>query len=1093
MHEKQAKFVRFGVFLFATAAVALSLSGQQSSHTRTSLVTDWSSRHLIFSAPSTYGKLAAVSQDPRYQQQWLRRNVHPAPPTDGEEPGGATESRATASDAVDANLDALFGPPTGGSGSKSGGGALKKDWSASLGPSATVGADSYPAKFSFDSTNASCANDFVVYGTSVNGTAAGASASAMGTFSGVPTNGQTATLTYGSGAVDTVTATAAFKASTTGTFSGAPTTGQTVVVHGASNVTFTAEDNTAAIGNFVVAGAFCVAPGQGVTINGTSLTTNATAGSGTVAIANNPGSNSNWTSSLTTVTVGAVTYTFVSGAPATGTATAVQVRYVTTAGSTANNEAATAQNLRAAIDANNGQCFASGCFSSAAVANAAATATVSTSTVTATAPCAGALTAPTFSDTTTNTTTSAWGAGGDGTTSGTNFALAASGVPTATTVAAQIAADVNTNTATTTVSASPSSGTVNLTANTWGTVGNSITLSQNATSGVSRSAATLSGGVNATVSGTQFRIDNNDTDDAAALAAVLVSGGGPAGVTGSSAGAVVTFTATSAGSAGNSITITETMTGFSVTSPLAGGADLNASTGFFAVSDATGAAISTTAIAGNFATAVAAEGTAVGVPVTASSSTNVTTVTASAAGAGSLGNGVVLSETLSNFTWNHATLQGGVGQASIVAYKNLYSSCGGSVPSTYWSYFTNGTVQTSPTMSLDGKQVAFVQSSSGGVASLVLLKWASASVTAGSPVTLTSTTASAYSACTAPCMLTLTFNGSPNDTNSSPYYDYSGDAIYVGDDNGTVHKFTPIFNGGTPAEITTSPWPIALTNSAGSQTTSPVYAINNGIYIGTARTGFGGTTGGYFYRINPTTGALTASAEIASTPGIVDAPIVDPSAGEVYVFVSTDTSGDCSFGGNCSGVFQFGTAFAAAAPGTEQEVGTGSFFGTVPMFTGDFDNTYFNSSDPPTGSLYVCGQTGGDARIYRIPITTNTMGSPVAGPTLTSATRTCSPITEAFSGTMDMIFVNVQANGNLGSCGGGGCIMSFNITSGTLPSGTAPTASLPENGGTSGMVIDTLGSGTSGANQVYFSPLATGQVCPSGAGCAVQASQSGLN
>ena len=46
-------------------------------------------------------------------------------------------------------------------------------------------------------------------------------------------------------------------------------------------------------------------------------------------------------------------------------------------------------------------------------------------------------------------------------------------------------------------------------------------------------------------------------------------------------------------------------------------------------------------------------------------------------------------------------------------------------------------MQTSPALSLDGKQVAFVQSSSGGVASLVLLKWASASVTAGSPVTLT--------------------------------------------------------------------------------------------------------------------------------------------------------------------------------------------------------------------------------------------------------------------------------------------------------------------------------------------------------------------
>jgi len=389
--------------------------------------------------------------------------------------------------------------------------------------------------------------------------------------------------------------------------------------------------------------------------------------------------------------------------------------------------------------------------------------------------------------------------------------------------------------------------------------------------------------------------------------------------------------------------------------------------------------------------------------------------------------------------------------------------------------------------------VAFVQSSSGGVASLVLLKWAAASSTAGSPVTLTTTTASTYSSCTAPCMLTLAFNGGHNDTNSSVYYDYTSDVLYVGDDNGSLHKFTPIFGGGTPAEFITSPWPVALANSAGMLTTSPVYAINNGIYIGSARTSNSGSTGGYLYRVNPATGIATATAEVADRPGIVDGPIVDPAAGEVYVFAGSDTSGNCGFV-DCTAVYQFGTAFAAAAGGNEAQVGTQLFFGTPqPMFTGDFDNTYFNSSDPPSGSLYTCGNVGGNVRIYRIPITTNTMGTPVAGPILTSGNATCSPITEADNGTADLIFVNVQDNGSLGSCAGGGCVMSFTVTSGTLPSGTAPTSSLAQNGGTSGIIIDTLGSGTAGANQVYFSPLGTGQVCPSGAGCAVQASQAGLN
>ena len=359
--------------------------------------------------------------------------------------------------------------------------------------------------------------------------------------------------------------------------------------------------------------------------------------------------------------------------------------------------------------------------------------------------------------------------------------------------------------------------------------------------------------------GTNFVIGvtnaSSDTiNDAASLAAAIAGNSGTAGATATSSGATVTVTSTTFGTGGNGKASTETLSNFTWTATtLMGGAAPQSGDAFFAITNSTGTALSLTSIASNFATAVAAESHDVGVPVTTSPSAGVVTVTSSVPGA--LGNGVTLAESMTDFTWNHATLTGGVGQASIVAYHNLYSSCTAPVPSTFWSYFTGGTVQTSPVLSLDGKQLAFVQSSSGGVASLVLLKWASASVTAGSPVTLTTSTASAYPACVAPCMLTLTFNGSHNDTNSSPYYDYSGDALYVGDDNGTLHKFTPVFGGGTPAEIITAPWPIALTNSAGMVSTSPVFAINNGIYIGTARTSNTGTTGGLFLPREPNDGS----------------------------------------------------------------------------------------------------------------------------------------------------------------------------------------------------------------------------------------------
>jgi hypothetical protein len=81
-------------------------------------------------------------------------------------------------------------------------------------------------------------------------------------------------------------------------------------------------------------------------------------------------------------------------------------------------------------------------------------------------------------------------------------------------------------------------------------------------------------------------------------------------------------------------------------------------------------------------------------------------------------------------------LAGSGTQASIIAYNNLYSGCGGTVPSVYFAYNTGGTISTSVTLSEDGKQLAFVQEQAG-VATLVLLKWvknANESATApGSP------------------------------------------------------------------------------------------------------------------------------------------------------------------------------------------------------------------------------------------------------------------------------------------------------------------------------------------------------------------------
>ena len=124
-------------------------------------------------------------------------------------------------------------------------------------------------------------------------------------------------------------------------------------------------------------------------------------------------------------------------------------------------------------------------------------------------------------------------------------------------------------------------------------------------------------------------------------------------------------------------------------------------------------------------------------------------------------------------------LAGASNRASIIAYNNLYSGCSGNVPTVYWAYNTGGQVLTSPTISGDGTQIAFVQTNAG-VGSLVLVKYAASGGSASAPAAISSVPSSGYRNCTAPCMTTITLENSSsagvNDTSSSVFPDYTGAA-----------------------------------------------------------------------------------------------------------------------------------------------------------------------------------------------------------------------------------------------------------------------------------------------------------------------------
>jgi hypothetical protein len=515
--------------------------------------------------------------------------------------------------------------------------------------------------------------------------------------------------------------------------------------------------------------------------------------------------------------------------------------------------------------------------------------------------------------------------------------------------------------------------------------------------------------------------------------------------------------------------------------------------------------------AANLAAAINIPGNGDSVGVTATSAGDVVTVTETAA-PGITGNSITVTTAgVSNFTWTFPNfVDGASGVATVAAFDNLYSGCGGTVPSPYWAYNTGtgATVSTSVVLSADGSQVAFVQNTGAG-AQLVLLKWAAGTSSVTSPQDLTgagtNVSNASYRTCTAPCMTTINFSNGATDTISSPFYDYTtgDDALYVGDNATTLHKFVGVFLG-APTEFTATGanvWPAVL-NGTAHQLTSPVYDSNSGNVLVADNVRV-------LYRVSHTighgAGGTVASGSLGSN-GITDSPTVDPSIGNVYVFVRSDSA---TGGAKRAGVCQFTTTFAAGstcsvAGGNEAQVSSSDATApAVRFFPGDFDNIYYSSANG-TGNLYACSNdfvAGAPVTsVWQIPVTAGVLGTPVQGPQIATANAECSPVTEFMNGATDRIFVSVVASGQtaapIGCPSNTGCIMSFDITNpATWGTGTATSATASVAGGASGIIIDSS-SGPAGSSQIYFTPLATG-TCTTASGqgiggCAVQASQAAI-
>jgi hypothetical protein len=397
------------------------------------------------------------------------------------------------------------------------------------------------------------------------------------------------------------------------------------------------------------------------------------------------------------------------------------------------------------------------------------------------------------------------------------------------------------------------------------------------------------------------------------------------------------------------------------------------------------------------------------------------------------------------------------GQPSIVGLNRLYSDGGNPLcpgfnqPNFLFSYNTttlnNGRILTSPVLSLDGKKVAFVETSTvaGARNSTVhVLKIP----TSGSQATATPSVAPPVGA-----VLDAPLAAASN-TRSSPWVDYKNDILYVGLDNGRLYKVTGIFKG-TPTTVATAPWPILIANN--NVLSSPVLDANTGrLFIGAAN--------GRVFALNVNSPAAPALIQVGRSagpnPGIYDSPMFDATGGTIFAITSND-----SVLTGASVVQIDATTFSIV---TRVLIGQGSTGGgaTVNLFDGDFDAAYFNN--PSTGHILVCGTGPADKTPYRYLLPFNGSGVLQPGSSVqltTNAAARCSPVTEFFNsniaGGTDFFFWGVSQ-----SCpgfGAAGCIMS--LTNG------ATQQSARQNGGTSGIVIDNtyVNATFTGGSSIYYS------------------------
>jgi hypothetical protein len=225
------------------------------------LPVDWSSKHVVFTGDYTPEQARKTWNEPRAYAQWLLHgNVKAA-------------SDLMRSDLVDPDLvrsDLVRWRPTPIRTPVSRfRGPMKKDWAISLGAGG-VAQGMWPAKYSFNvNATPSCTADFVVF--PVNDSTGNTRPNVVGTFTGEPTSGQTAsvTITPTGGTAVTLTLTASSTINTGLDFELSATTATNATNLAAAinrNLSSTAVDRIVAVVSGTTVTVYALTPGTRVTL-----------------------------------------------------------------------------------------------------------------------------------------------------------------------------------------------------------------------------------------------------------------------------------------------------------------------------------------------------------------------------------------------------------------------------------------------------------------------------------------------------------------------------------------------------------------------------------------------------------------------------------------------------------------------------------------------------------------------------------------------------------------------------------------------------------------------------------------------------------